>query len=58
MFDGLGGAGGETIKLGDLERTGAWLASRQVRNVVLTVYDELIRYEGSRQSSIDSDSYD
>ena len=42
-FDGLGGAGGETIQLPDgPERTGAWLASRRVRQVVLEVYKDLL----------------
>jgi Protein phosphatase 2C len=42
-FDGLGGAGGETIKLkhGE-ERTGAWVASRLSAAVAQDVYDRLI----------------
>ena len=43
VFDGLGGAGGETVKFGDgTERTGAWLASRRAHNIVLEAYGELI----------------
>lgn len=43
VFDGLGGAGGETVRSADgSERTGAWLASRQARNIVLDVYRQLI----------------
>jgi tetratricopeptide (TPR) repeat protein len=58
VFDGLGGAGGETIRLPDgSEQTGAWLASRYVRRVVLDVYDKLIRREANQQPSGDIDSY-
>lgn len=43
VFDGLGGAGGETIKFPDgSEHTGAWVASRRAHDIVLEVYDELI----------------
>jgi serine/threonine protein phosphatase PrpC len=43
VFDGLGGAGGETVRLPDSsERTGAWLASRRVRQVVVAVYKDLL----------------
>lgn len=50
VFDGLGGAGGESIRFSDgSERTGAWFASRRVRSTVLKVYDELIGHMESRQ---------
>lgn len=43
VFDGLGGAGGETVEFADgPERTNAWLASRRARKIVLEVYDQLI----------------
>jgi len=43
VFDGLGGAGGETIRLTDgSEHSGAWLASRFTRNCVLDVYHKLL----------------
>jgi serine/threonine protein phosphatase PrpC len=57
VFDGLGGAGGEVIRIGEEERTGAWLASRRVRNVVLTVYAGLIRHLESQHPLGDSDIY-
>lgn len=57
VFDGMGGAAGEIFKLGDVERTGAWLASRHVRNIVLAVYNDLIRREADRQPSGDADSH-
>jgi serine/threonine protein phosphatase PrpC len=43
VFDGLGGAGGETVRLPDgAERTGAWLASRIVREAVGHTYHSLM----------------
>jgi serine/threonine protein phosphatase PrpC len=43
-FDGLGGAGGELVKLeDDTEQTGAWLASRAVREEVRDVYDRNVK---------------
>jgi serine/threonine protein phosphatase PrpC len=52
VFDGLGGAGGETVKFVDgTEHTGAWLASRRARNIVLDVYDQLIGRMRSAQST-------
>jgi len=42
VFDGLGGAGGETVELvGGDERTNAWLASRRACDIVLEVWDQL-----------------
>ena len=41
VFDGLGGAGGELIKVGDgTEQTGAWMASREVRRLVRDAFDQ------------------
>jgi serine/threonine protein phosphatase PrpC len=58
-FDGLGGAGGETIRRPDgSERTGAWLASRRVRQVVRNVYDELIPRMMMLSASGDSGAYE
>jgi len=60
VFDGLGGAGGEMIKLPDgTERTGAWVASRRAHNVVLKIYDELIsRLQASRSAPGSGDLYE
>lgn len=59
VFDGLGGAGGETIRLPDgTERTGAWLASRHARNVVVDLYDQLVsRLTASRSAPVSGDLY-
>ena len=58
-FDGLGGAGGETIRLPDgSERTGAWLASRRVRQVVSKVWADLIPPMMMFSASGDSGSYE
>jgi hypothetical protein len=57
-FDGLGGAGGETIRLPDgSERTGAWLASRLVRQVVRKVWADLIPPMMMFSASGDSGAY-
>ena len=56
-FDGLGGAGGETIRLPNgSERTGAWLASRRVREIVSDVYGDLMRRMLMLSASSDSGS--
>jgi serine/threonine protein phosphatase PrpC len=42
VFDGLGGAGGETVEFdGGPARTNAWLASRRAAGIVLEVYRQL-----------------
>jgi hypothetical protein len=44
VFDGVGGADGETIRFSDgSEHTSAWLASRHVRDCVIHVHQELIQ---------------
>jgi hypothetical protein len=57
-LDGLGGAGGELVKLPDdgTERTGAWVASRRTREVVRTVYGEMIQQARSPSSAGASDN--
>lgn len=59
VFDGLGGAGGETVRSSDgSERTGAWLASRHARNIVLDVYDQLVgRVRASQSAGRSGDLY-
>jgi serine/threonine protein phosphatase PrpC len=43
-LDGMGGAGGEMIRLPDgTEHTGAWTASRRSRDVVRTVFGRMIQ---------------
>jgi serine/threonine protein phosphatase PrpC len=56
VFDGLGGAGGETVRFSDgSEHTGAWLASRRARNIVLDVYGQLMGRVRTQQSAGNSD---
>lgn len=58
VFDGLGGAGGETIKLTDGSlRTSAWLASRFARNCVIDIYQELIQRSMTPQASSSGNAY-
>jgi len=57
VFDGLGGAGGETIRTsGGSERTGAWLASRRVRSMTYRIFDDLIRRGLVIPAASDSDT--
>jgi hypothetical protein len=55
VFDGLGGAGGETMKtLDGMERPGAWIASRQVAEVV-SEHAYLVRGQQGHGAGDDSD---
>lgn len=55
-LDGLGGAGGELIKLPDgTERTGAWVASRRTQEVVRAVYMKMIQERRSQSPADASD---
>jgi hypothetical protein len=57
-FDGLGGAGGELVKLEDgTEQTGAWLASRVVRRRVADVHDQNSRQRNTPRAPNDLDFY-
>jgi len=57
VFDGLGGAGGGTIRLPNgSERTGAWLASRRVSKTVLAVSRDLMCRTPMLSASSDSGS--
>jgi serine/threonine protein phosphatase PrpC len=59
-LDGLGGAGGELIRLPDGdERTSAWAASRRTREVVRRVYSDMIQRTRSQWSaSVSAGVYD
>jgi hypothetical protein len=60
VFDGLGGAGGETVEFAEgPERSNAWLASRRAHNIVLDVYQQLIsRTHTARSEPSSGDLYD
>jgi serine/threonine protein phosphatase PrpC len=58
VFDGLGGAGGELVKVQDgTEQTGAWLASRVVGRQVASVYDHSVRQDRLPRGSDDLNFY-
>ena len=59
-FDGLGGAGGEVIKLPDgSEHPGAWLASRHTMAVVRAVYADMVaQTPPQRPSNAQDEVYD
>ena len=55
VFDGLGGAGGETVELDDgPARTNAWMASRRASDIMLEVYKQLIGRMHTAQSAPNS----
>jgi serine/threonine protein phosphatase PrpC len=59
VLDGMGGAGGELLRLPDgSEQTGAWLASRRVRDIVLYIFKQMVQQLQDRRAFVGTDIYD